>query len=145
MPFPLIAVVEGGVRFPLHPLLRACLSSWNLTPCQLMPNAFKVIMGTVALNKHLHINLDIRDIEDVYDLCKTKEGTYYLRLKPKRRPFVNALEDSNKYVGDDIISVSGNWEFGPEEEARVYSIPRYPGVAPSTEFSMLFLKNPLLF
>ncbi|RWR93533.1 hypothetical protein CKAN_02279200 [Cinnamomum micranthum f. kanehirae] len=41
MPFPLIAIVEGGVRFPVYPLLRACLSAWHLSPCQLMPNGYK--------------------------------------------------------------------------------------------------------
>ncbi|RWR97992.1 hypothetical protein CKAN_02747500 [Cinnamomum micranthum f. kanehirae] len=71
MPFPLVAIVEGGVRFPVHPLLRACLSTWHLSPCQLMPNGYKIIMGAVELNRILGINLGVHDIEDAYDVCKS--------------------------------------------------------------------------
>ena len=70
MSFWLMTVIEGGVRFPLHPLLRDCLWEWNLCPCQLMPNAFKIIMGVVELNRILGINLGVSDIEDVYNMCK---------------------------------------------------------------------------
>ena len=83
MPFMLVTVIEGGVRFPLHPLLRICLKKWHLCPYQLMPNDFKIIMGVVELNRILEINLGVHDIEDVYDLCKSGGGdnTYYLRVK----------------------------------------------------------------
>ena len=33
MSFWLVTVIEGEVRFPLHPLLRDCLWEWNLCPC----------------------------------------------------------------------------------------------------------------
>ena len=33
MPFWLVTIVEAGVWFPLHPLLRNCLEQWNLSPC----------------------------------------------------------------------------------------------------------------
>ncbi|RWR75234.1 hypothetical protein CKAN_00360800 [Cinnamomum micranthum f. kanehirae] len=130
MPFPLIAIVEGGVRFPLDPLLRACLSTWALSPCQLSPNGYKVIMGTAVLNKSLGIDLGVHDIEDVYDICKSKEDGYYLRVRPQCTAFVTALEDSSKYAGDDLVCVSGNWEFGAEED-RVHRVPRHPGVVPT--------------
>ncbi|XXG83915.1 hypothetical protein AAC387_Pa10g1557 [Persea americana] len=104
MPFWLVSVVEGGVRFPLHPLLRDCLREWGLSPCQLLPNGYKIIMGVVRLNEILSINLGVPDIEEAYDLCKSAEGhTYYLRLRVHRTAFVTALEDSYKYAGEDRV------------------------------------------
>ncbi|XXG82195.1 hypothetical protein AAC387_Pa10g0194 [Persea americana] len=75
MPFWLVTVVEAGVRFPLHPLLRDCLQEWNLCPCQLLPNVYKIIMGVVQLKGILGINLGVLDIEDTYDLyfCQRRE------------------------------------------------------------------------
>ncbi|KAJ8647765.1 hypothetical protein MRB53_000788 [Persea americana] len=132
MPFWLVAVVEGGVRFPLHPLLRECLREWGLSPCQLLPNGYKIIMGTVRLNEILSINLGVSDIEEVYDLCKSAEGhTYYLRLRLHRTAFVTALEDSYKYAGEDRVFVRGAWEFGEAEPSTTARIPRKIGVPPS--------------
>ena len=84
MPFWLVTVIEGGLQFPLHPLLRDCLREWHLCPCQLMANDFKITMGVVQLNRILGINLGVSDIEDAYDLCKSPDGyTYYLRIRAK--------------------------------------------------------------
>ena len=113
MPFWRVTIVEAGVRFPLHSLLRNCLEQWNLSPCQLLPNGYKIIMGAVRLNEILGINLSVPDIEETYDLCKSAEGnTHYLRLRARRAGFVTALEDSHKYAGDDRVFVKGGWEFG---------------------------------
>ncbi|XXG81190.1 hypothetical protein AAC387_Pa09g1886 [Persea americana] len=132
MPFWLVSVVEGGIRFPLHPLLRDCLREWGLSPCQLLPNAYKIIMGVVRLNGILSINLGVPDIEVAYDLCKSAEGhTYYLRLRVHRTAFVTALEDSYKYAGEDRVFVRGAWEFGEAEPSTTARIPRRIGVLPS--------------
>ena len=132
MPFWLVSVVEGGVRFPLHPLLRDCLREWELSPCQLLPNGYKIIMGVVRLNEILSINLGVPDIEEAYDLCKSAEGhTYYLRLRVHRTAFVTALEDSYKYAGEDRVFVRGAWEFGEAESSTTARIPRRIGVPPS--------------
>ena len=108
--FPLVSIVEGGVRFPVHPVLRACLSLWHLCPCQLMPNGFKVVMGVVELNRLLGTDLGAYDIDDVYDVCRSaaNDRTYYLRVKLQQKALVRALEDSNKYAGDDKVFFSGN-------------------------------------
>ena len=132
MPFPLVAIVEGGVRFPLHPILKNCLRSWQLAPCQLSPNVFKVIMGTVEINKMIGSHFDVHDIEECYDVCQSKTGAgyYYLRLRKFEQPFVHDLEDSYKRAGDDRLLVSGEWEFGPGE-SRYCKIPRYFGAPAS--------------
>ena len=89
-------------------------------------------MGVVRLNEILKINLGVPDIEEAYDLCKSAEGnTYYLRLKVHRTAFVIALEDSNKYVGEDRVFVRGAWEFGEAESSTTAQIPRRIGVPPS--------------
>ena len=113
MPFWLVAIVEAGVRFPLHPLLRDCLRSGTLAPVSLLPNGYKIIMGAVRLNKILGINLGVPDIEETYDLYKSAErNTHDLRLKVRRAGFVTAMEDPNKYVGEDRVFVKGGWGLG---------------------------------
>ena len=77
MPFMLVTVIEGGVRLPLHLLLRPCLKEWYLCPYQPMPNDFKILMDVVELNRILGINLGVHYIEDVYDLCNSRD-VYYL-------------------------------------------------------------------
>ena len=67
-----------------------------------MPNGFKIIMGVVELNRILGIDLGVSDIEDVYDMCKSgDENVYYLRVRARLSRFIIALEDSNRYAGDD--------------------------------------------
>ena len=97
-------------------------------------------MGITELNKILGTDLGVHDIEDVYDLCKNRDGeTYYLRVKAKCSPLVIALEDSNKYAGDDRLLVSGNWEFGGAESEATWraQVPRTFGTPPSNALSFV--------
>ena len=103
-----------------------------------MPNGFKIIMGVVELNRILGFNLGVNDIEDVYDLCKSRD-VYYLRVRANRSDFVTALEDSNRYAGDDRLFVSGEWEFGESKPlaSRAVRIPRRFGDPPSKDRNLL--------
>ena len=67
-------------------------------------------MGVAELNRILDINFGVHDIDDVYDLCKSRGGdnTYYLKAKANRECIINDLEDSNKYGGDNRLFISGN-------------------------------------
>ena len=39
--FPLMAILEGGVKFPVHPLLTSTLRYYELCPDQLPPNFYR--------------------------------------------------------------------------------------------------------
>ncbi|XXG88268.1 hypothetical protein AAC387_Pa12g0501 [Persea americana] len=146
MPFWLVTVVEVGVRFPLHPLLRDCLWEWYICPCQLLPNGYKIIMGVVQLNKILGISLDVSDIEDVYDLCKSVDGnSYYLRLRTGQVGFVITLEDSYRYAGDDRVFVRWEWEFSESETSRSIRIPRKMETPPSKGQNLFGFRFSILF
>ncbi|XXG88752.1 hypothetical protein AAC387_Pa12g0925 [Persea americana] len=89
-------------------------------------------MGVVRLNEILGIGLGVPDIEDMFDLCKSaEENTHYLRLRVRQVGFVTALEDSNKYVGEDRVLIRGGWEFGEAEPSTTVRIPRKIGTPPN--------------
>ena len=79
---PVVAIVEGGVRFPMDPLLADFLGHLRLTPSQVNPNVFRIVMGTVELNRRLGLDLGIHDILRTYILHhNSKTDAYSLVLE----------------------------------------------------------------
>jgi hypothetical protein len=68
---PIIAIVEGGVRIPMHPFLMQFLTHFRLSPLQCVPNVFRVVMGTTVLIDKLSLNLTVHYITYVYRLQLT--------------------------------------------------------------------------
>uniref|UniRef100_A0A2N9FWJ5 Uncharacterized protein n=1 Tax=Fagus sylvatica TaxID=28930 RepID=A0A2N9FWJ5_FAGSY len=82
---PIMAVVEGGVRFPLHPLLINFLQTVNASPSQVSVNLFRIIMG-----------------EESRTSC-------HLKAKNVNKKLVNGLPDTNKGYDKDYLRVLGDW------------------------------------
>ena len=76
---PLVAIIEGGVRFPMDPLLADFLDYFNLCPNQISPNIFRIVMGVVELNCRLGLNLTVHDIIATYTLRTTQNEAFSLR------------------------------------------------------------------
>ena len=68
---PIIAIVEGGVRIPMHLFLIQFLTHFRLSPLQCVPNVFRVVMGTAVLIEKLGLNLTVHDITYLYRLQVT--------------------------------------------------------------------------
>uniref|UniRef100_A0A2N9FHG6 Transposase (putative) gypsy type domain-containing protein n=1 Tax=Fagus sylvatica TaxID=28930 RepID=A0A2N9FHG6_FAGSY len=107
---PMVAVVEGGVRFPMDPFLADFLSYFSLSPTQVNPNIFRIVMGTVELNKMLGLELSTYDIVWTYILHhNSKTESYSLRPRDINFTLVNGLPDTNRGFDDDYLVVSGEW------------------------------------
>ena len=126
--FSLLSIAEDGVRFPLHPFLRAVLRYWGLIPSQPNVNFFRIAMGIVELNRRLRIDLGAPAIRQCYALAKSsgRLGKYFLRAKDIDHHLVTMLANSDKRVDDVMVNIRGNWEFG-EGEDRLDPIPRRRG------------------
>ncbi len=108
---PLVAVIEGGVRFPIDPLLADFLDYFRISPTQVSPNIFRIVMGVVELNCRLGLSLTVHDIIATYSLRTTQHEAFSLRPRDVNNTLVNSLPDTNKEMTDDFLLVRGNWYF----------------------------------
>ena len=126
MPFPVVAFVQCGLRFPLDPLFREVLHYYSLNPIQLTINAYRTLNGIIALARQESVRITLADIQYCYTMCalNLKEKGFVCYLKPRSTEFkiVADLPDSNKGAGDDYLIASGNWEFGPDEEVHLFPL-----------------------
>uniref|UniRef100_A0A2N9IVX2 Uncharacterized protein n=1 Tax=Fagus sylvatica TaxID=28930 RepID=A0A2N9IVX2_FAGSY len=106
---PLVAIIEGGVRFPMDPLLANFLDYFNLSPTQISFNIFRIVMGVVKLNRQLDLNLTVHDIIATYTLRTSQSEAYSLRPRNVFNTLVNSLPDTNKDMTDDYLLVRGAW------------------------------------
>ena len=106
--FPLMAILEGGVRFPVDPLLLNTLRYYGLCPNQLPPNFYGIVSCVSRLNHTFSLQLDHHDINHMYNLCGSKGTNYYLKVKDTRVRLISCLPDSNNNSAEEFVQVHGN-------------------------------------
>ena len=107
--FPLMAILEGGVRFPVDLLLLNTLRYYGLCPDQLPPNFYRVVSCVNRLNHTFDLQLNHHNINHMYSLCGNKGTNYYLNVKDMRVQLISCLPDSNRNSAGEFVRVHGNW------------------------------------
>ena len=128
--WPIIAITEGGVRFPLHPFLREFLYRCNLRPTQVSINFYRTVMGTLALAEKAGVMLGWEEIFCLYTLT-SNAGRYYLKARDARTKFVQFTPDRDGQRGQ-VVLVGGNYEFQPYEAHTDRVVPRVAGAPGSS-------------
>ena len=107
--FPLMAILEGEVRFPVDPLIISTLRFYGLCPDQLPLNFYRVVSCVSRLNQLFGLQLDHDDINFMYGLCGKITSDYYLETRDMRVRLISCLPDSNRNSAGEFVRVSGNW------------------------------------
>uniref|UniRef100_A0A2N9ICP6 Transposase (putative) gypsy type domain-containing protein n=1 Tax=Fagus sylvatica TaxID=28930 RepID=A0A2N9ICP6_FAGSY len=107
---PMVAIIEGGVRIPMHTFLLQFLAHFRLSPLQCAPNVFRIVMGTAVLMEKLGLDLTVHDITYVYSLQATGRDQYTLFARNAYRKLVTGLPDSSKGRDEDFLVFTGNWQ-----------------------------------
>ena len=79
--FPIMAILEGRVRFLVDPLLVSTLRYYGSCPDQLPPNFYGIVSCVNRLNHTFDLQLDHHDINHMYSLCGNKNTNYYLKVR----------------------------------------------------------------
>uniref|UniRef100_A0A2N9GKP0 Uncharacterized protein n=1 Tax=Fagus sylvatica TaxID=28930 RepID=A0A2N9GKP0_FAGSY len=102
---PVMSVVEGGVRFPLHPLLIDFLQTVNTCPDQLSINVFRIVIDSTT-SCHLRArNVNIKLVNGLLSSKKGYDNDWLVVAVPSRlevpETAVN-LEDLTKVLSANI-------------------------------------------
>ena len=86
--FSLVSIVEGGVTFPLSPLLRRFLGFLGVSPILVAPDAFKIVVAVEAINSETGLGLGLRELCHCYRLHLSEDGIYSLQPRSPARVLV---------------------------------------------------------
>ena len=107
--FPLMSILEGGVRFPVDPLLLRTLSFYGLSLDHCLPNFYRVVNCVRHLNRLYGLSLTHHDINFLYAIRGSLKLKYYLQTQNTMVRLISYLLDSNRNLVKEYIRVSGNW------------------------------------
>ena len=107
--FPLMAILEGRVRFPVDPFLLSTLSFYVLCPDQLLPKFYRVVSCISRLNQIYGLQLNHHNINFMYSLCGNLKSNYYLKARDVWIRLISCLPNSNRNSAREYVRVSCNW------------------------------------
>jgi hypothetical protein len=113
---PLLAITEGGVRFPFNSFIREFFDCYKLVPCQVAVNVFRILYSTIELVHRNNLErVILGDLMLMYQVAKNAtHNRYYMSTKPWFDQLVTRLYDSEKWA-NTFVKVSGCFEWGPLE------------------------------
>ena len=78
--FPLMLILEGGVRFLVNPILLKTLSFYGLSPDQCLPNFYRVVNSVIHLNNLYGLELNHHNINFMYSIRGSIKIGHYLKI-----------------------------------------------------------------
>ena len=108
----IIAFLEGGMRLPMHPVVRDYLRHFRLAPIQCAINMFRILGSVDALNEQMELRLTHHDVNWCYNLQYLKGKTYYMKARDERVRLIQCLPESSKGLNKDFLIVSRVWHDG---------------------------------
>ena len=123
--FPLMAILEGGVRFPVDPLIIGTFRFYGLCLDEFPPNFYQVVSYVSRLNHIFGLQLNHHDVNFMYSLCGNIRSDYYLKIRDIRVRLISCPPDSNKNSAGEFFWGSSNWfadelpySFSPRDVSR---------------------------
>ena len=107
--FPFMSILEGGLRFPVEPLLLRTLGFYGLCLDQCLPNFYRVVSYMGCLNRLYGLSLTHHDINFLYAIRGSLKHKCYLQTLNTMVKLISCLHDFNKNLAGEFLRVSGNW------------------------------------
>ena len=98
-----MAVLKGGVRFSMDPLVVSTLRYYRLCPDQLPPDFYQVVNCVSRLNHTFGLQLDHHDINHMYSLYGNKSSNYYLKTRDNWVRLISCLPNSNRNLAGEFV------------------------------------------
>ncbi|KAL6574236.1 hypothetical protein OROHE_001140 [Orobanche hederae] len=98
---------EIGLRLPLIPFIMEVLAHYGCAPSQLMPNAWRLLLGLQSLGETKGISISVGTLRRTYYLKQhdSEMGRLQLNLRPEKQPLINIASKS------DFCSWKGRYFF----------------------------------
>ena len=123
---------EGGLSFPLDPLLVEFFHFFDIVPAQCTPNVFRILGGVIALRDLLSLPIGLNEIRYCYLIKRvSKSHHWYLSARRADRTLVFNLPTSDKDYTHHGVIVEGPVTHAPLPEGEEYDglpMPTHPGV-----------------
>lgn len=115
---PLMAIVEGGVRFPLDPFIVEFLRAVDLTTTQISVNTYRIVSSIAELRRQYGLQFGLEELFVTYKLSRTgKPPRWYLSTRPGYDFLIEELPDAERWK-DHFVVVRGNI-YGPTQDTPI--------------------------
>ena len=141
--FSILSIVEGGVCFPLHPMLQDFLAQTCICPLQLLTRAYRIISSAIAMSSKIGARFGISEILEHCSFMDSSRGLYYFRAKLDKPDLFQFLVDKNDH-DQDFLLVGGNWEYGTGAQVPIKRVGVKPGAQGLSTQYYVFLPQPVV-
>ena len=116
---------DNGLRFPLHPFIKGVLQHFNVSPSQLSPNGWGILVGLLVFFRDRGLGVpSVALLLYLFSAKETVEGFLYFSRRSSAPPVISDLPSSHRLWKGRYFFVSGrNWEYDPLDKDDTLGVP----------------------
>ena len=116
---------DNGLRFPLHPFMKGVLQHFNISPSQLAPNGWGILVGLLPFFRDRGLGIpSVALLLHLFSPKETTEGFLYFSRRSGAPLVISDLPSSHKSWKGRYFFVSGfNWEYSPSDRDDTLGVP----------------------